>query len=287
MASEIAGTLATRAADAPIDRDYVLGTQDAEIVRLGIQHDAWRPYVHECWERGGLREGSRVIDVGAGPGCAALDLAELVGAAGEVVAVERSTRFVEAGRSAAALRGLGNLTYHELDLMCDELPGEGYDAAWCRWVASFVDAPEVLVQQIARVVRPGGTAMFHEYADYGSWRFSPRLPHVEAYVSAVMDSWRAAGGEPDVACELPPLLRANGFVVEHVAPRVFCVPPGTPQWTWISTFVALNFERMVEIGAAEPAWIASAREEFAAAEKDPTSLLITPMVLEMVARKTA
>jgi tRNA(1-methyladenosine) methyltransferase and related methyltransferases len=37
--------------------------------------------------------GKRVLDVGAGPGYAAIDLAEIVGPTGEVVALERSQNF--------------------------------------------------------------------------------------------------------------------------------------------------------------------------------------------------
>ena len=35
------------------DRDYVLGTHDEEIARLGLQHRVWRPMVLECWYRAG------------------------------------------------------------------------------------------------------------------------------------------------------------------------------------------------------------------------------------------
>src|SRR6266571_4712358 len=31
------------------ERDYVLGTHDEEISRLGLQHRVWRPVVLECW----------------------------------------------------------------------------------------------------------------------------------------------------------------------------------------------------------------------------------------------
>ena len=80
----------------PAERSYFLGTHDEELERLGIQHGAWRPTVLECWRRAGIGPGSRVIDVGAGPGFASADLAEIVGPSGRVVAVERSARFVEA-----------------------------------------------------------------------------------------------------------------------------------------------------------------------------------------------
>src|SRR5262245_6514743 len=103
------------------DRDYVLGTHDEELVRLGLQHRVWRPVVLDCWRRAGITTGSRVLDVGAGPGYAALDLAEIVGPAGRVVAVERSPRFVEAGLVAARERRLAKVEFVRLDIMGDSL----------------------------------------------------------------------------------------------------------------------------------------------------------------------
>ena len=76
------------------ERTYFLGTHDEEIKRLGLQHRVWRPTVLDCWRRAGIGPGSKVLDVGAGPGFAAADLSEIVGPDGVVVAVERSARFV-------------------------------------------------------------------------------------------------------------------------------------------------------------------------------------------------
>src|SRR6266581_9426461 len=60
------------------DRDYVLGTHDEELARLGLQHRVWLPVVLDCWHRAGVTVGKRVLDVGAGPGYATVDLAEIV-----------------------------------------------------------------------------------------------------------------------------------------------------------------------------------------------------------------
>src|SRR5947209_3771961 len=64
------------------ERDYVLGTHDEEIERLGLQHLVWRPRMMAAWGRAGVTRGSRVLDVGAGPGFATADLAEVVGETG-------------------------------------------------------------------------------------------------------------------------------------------------------------------------------------------------------------
>src|SRR5437016_13487264 len=138
-----------------MDRDYVLGTHTEELARLGLQHRVWRPVVLDCWQRAGVTVGKRVLDVGAGPGYATVDLAEIVGPTGEVVALERSQNFIRAMETTCRARSLTNVKIHELDLMTDDLPAGDYDFAWCRWVVSFVDDPPLLIQTIGRVMPKG------------------------------------------------------------------------------------------------------------------------------------
>ena len=44
------------------DADYILGTHDHEVARLGLQHRVWRPVVTACWQRVGITHGWRVLD---------------------------------------------------------------------------------------------------------------------------------------------------------------------------------------------------------------------------------
>ena len=130
------------------ERDYVLGTHEEELARLGLQHRVWRPVVLDCWQRAGITVGKRVLDVGAGPGYAAIDLAEIVGPTGEVVALERSQNFIRALETTCRARSLANVKIHELDLMKDDLPKGDYDFAWCRWVVSFVNDQSLLIEKL-------------------------------------------------------------------------------------------------------------------------------------------
>src|SRR3954447_22411465 len=145
------------------ETDYILGTHDEEVARLGLQHRVWRSVTSATWERVGLTHGWRVIDVGAGPGYATADLAEIVGPSGAVLAIERSARFLEAARERCKRRGLSNVEFREGDLMELSLGKIGYDASWCRWVTSFVSSPQKLIENIGGALRPGGIAIFHEY----------------------------------------------------------------------------------------------------------------------------
>lgn len=267
------------------ERDYVLGTNDEEILRLGLQHRVWRAVVLDCWYRAGISVGSKVIDVGAGPGYATSDLADIVGPAGRVTAVERSAKFLQVMKDTCQRRGLSNVLIHELDLMTDELPGADHDFSWCRWVACFVADPARLVRRIAGALRPGGRAIFHEYGHYRTWQHFPPLPIQQEFVEFVMESWRETGGEADIGVELPSLLAENGLVVQSVTPRVFCLRPNEYMWQWPASFIQSGPGRLHELGKVDQAFVDKLQSAFAAAEANPQSMVMTPLVLEIVAQK--
>lgn len=265
--------------------DYVLGTHDDEVARLGLQHRVWRDVVTECWHRVGITHGWRVLDVGAGPGYATADLAEIVGPSGAVLGVERSPNFLQAARERCERRGLTNVELREGDLMEISLGNLGYDASWCRWVASFVASPQKLVEKIAGALRPGGVAIFHEYSDYLTFRFMPVKPALEKFELEVMESWIASGGEPNVARELPELLRNAGFRVLEIVPRVRTVSQRDYTWQWPKSFIEINVARLEELGRVTPEWAADVLREFREVEADPEAWFTTPMFLEIVARR--
>jgi ubiquinone/menaquinone biosynthesis C-methylase UbiE len=267
------------------EREYVLGTHDEEIARLGLQHRIWRSRVLECWSRAGLTEGWRVMDVGCGPGYATVDLAEIVGRSGHVTGIEQSSRFLNHAREACRVRGLENVDLREQDLMFGSLGASGLDATWCRWVASFVPDRRKLVAEIAGALKPGGVALFHEYIDYRSWRLAPRSEVYEQFVLEVMTSWRDAGGEPDVALELPTLLAEAGFRIRHVQPHTLTVRPHEYGWQWPQSFVEVGTQRLVDLGRVTEDWANDVRHAFRLAEANPMSIMVTPMVLEIVAER--
>lgn len=267
------------------DRDYVLGTHDEELARLGLQHRVWRPVVLDCWQRAGITVGKRVLDVGAGPGYATMDLAEIVGPSGEVVALERSHNFVRALEATCRERSLTNVKIHEIDLMTDDLPVKDYHFAWCRWVVSFVNDPALLIRKLASVMPPQSLSIFHEYAHYETWRFVPRLSMHERFREHVIATWRESGGEPDGAVRLPELLTENGFAIRSTRPHVFSLRPGDYMWQWPATFIETHLSRLMEMGRVDYKFADQVRADVANAEAKPHILMITPLVLEIVAEK--
>jgi SAM-dependent methyltransferase len=265
--------------------DYVLGTHDAEIERLGMQHGVWRPRAIEAWQRAGIGPGQTVIDLGCGPGFATLDLAGVVGEAGRVIALDRSRRFLDVLERACAARGVGNVEARECDFAAEALPvADGSaDAAWSRWVFSFVERPREVLARAARALRVGGALVVHEYFDYGAWRAAPRDAVVEDFVARVMASWRARGGEPDIGLDLLGWMPAQGLEIASVRAMIEVAAPGSPHWEWLQEFAAVGRQRLVELGELTADQGAALAAGWAACVARPGVRMVTPGMLEIVA----
>lgn len=268
------------------EKDYILGTHDEEITRLGLQHRVWRPRSLDAWRRAGITVGQTILDVGCGPGYASLDLAEIVGPAGRVVSVDRSRRFLDALEAKRKERGLTNIETYELDLDDGELPVVGADAAWSRWIFAFVKKPKALLSKVASSIRRGGVFVLHEYIDYGTWRLAPPSVEMEEFVAAVMAAWRESGGEPDIGLEIPHWLEHAGFEIMSLDPIIDVVPASNYIWQWPAAFVESGLKRMVDLGKLTPGRARELGEAFAANAKAPHTLMITPAVVEIIALRT-
>lgn len=267
------------------ETEYILGTHDDEIGRLQLQHQVWRERMLDCWHRAGIASGQTVIDVGCGPGFAAVDLAAIVGPAGRVKAYERSERFLSYLGATASDQGNDNIEQVMVDFDRDPFPKSGADVSWCRWLLSFITEPEALVDSLFDAIRPGGVAVFHEYLNYSTWELAPSQPEFNRFVSAVMTSWRTAGGEPNIGLLLPSMLQNSGFEIIHIAPIVDVVSPSDFTWVWPEAFLRTNASRLVELGEISSNEAQAAITAFESVKAMPAGRLVTPILLEIIARR--
>src|SRR5262245_38554183 len=136
--------------------EYVLGVNDGEIARLGLQHRAWRADALAAWEAAGICSGQSVLDLGCGPGYAALDLAEAVGSQGLVVAIDRSDRFLRHLQSMRRAQERCNIRTEFVDLDSADFPRLRVHRIWCRWVLSFVRNPREVLKKATTMLYPDG-----------------------------------------------------------------------------------------------------------------------------------
>lgn len=259
----------------------MLGTHAEELERLRFQQQLWRPLAEAGWDRAGLKAGERVLDLGAGPGFAAQDLARRVGPAGRVLALERSPAYVTAGRELARRAGLMQLEVRPHDLLQDPLPAEGFDLAWMRWVAMFLPDLQPLLTQLPLALRPGGRLVVHEYMHWDSFALHPHGAAIRRFGQAVQASFRDAGGDPDVNRRLPSLLAARGFRIDGLLPLPVIGGPGSMAAQWMERFVQVYGPQLQALGLWSPAEQAQAEAEINASAADPGSYWVGPTVLEL------
>jgi len=101
--------------------------------------------------------GTRVLEVGVGTGLAL----PLYDAAKRVTGIDLSGDMLAQARLRAAERGLSNVdALLEMDAQATSFPDASFDIAVGMFVASVVPNPKALVQELQRVVRPGGKILF-------------------------------------------------------------------------------------------------------------------------------
>jgi SAM-dependent methyltransferase len=101
-----------------------------------------------------LTPGQTVLELGAGTGALAEELAQHVGADGGVIATDAAEGMVDVMRER--LGALSNVDVQLCDASDTRLPAEHVDAAVARMSLMFSADPAAAVREAARVLRPGG-----------------------------------------------------------------------------------------------------------------------------------
>lgn len=274
---------------------YILGVNADELERLGLQHRLWSDAAHALWRQAGLQPGDRVLDVGCGPGFAALDLARLVGARsgvrprGEVVGVDESQSYLDFLARQASAQGLRNLHTHRVDAVQLEHavsigPG-AFDFAYARWLMCFVSDPAAVIRGVARALKPGGSFLVQDYFNYEAMRTAPHSPAFARAVTATGRSWRSRGGDPDIVGRLPGLLEAGGFRVTRLDVHQRLARPGEPMWHWPQTFWTNFLPVLVGMGLLTEDDRAAWHREWDQLAATPGAFVLLPPVFDVIAVK--
>jgi ubiquinone/menaquinone biosynthesis C-methylase UbiE len=116
----------------------------------------WDRFGSATVSRLGLEPGMTVLDLCCGAGASAVPAAHMVGAAGRVLGIDVAAPLLELGRARAAREGLSNIEFREGDATQTGLPPGGFDAVVCVFGVFFVPDMTAFVQEMWRLVRPGG-----------------------------------------------------------------------------------------------------------------------------------
>lgn len=280
------------------EQEYVLGTGDDELARLGVQHRVWSDAASGAWRRAGIGVGARVLDVGCGPGYATFDLAELVTHTGRVVGVDVSPRFVKHVNQQAGARRLTQVSALVADLQSEDAGVEravrealgqakGFDAAYARWVLCWLANPALAVRHVAALLNVGGRFVVQDYFAWETMTRMPRSRAIDRLVEAAQHSFRAHQGDTDIAGKLPAIFNEAGLALESVQAHSRVVRGGggdsTLAWpvTWWNTYAP----KLVESGHMTQRECDEALVDVNEIETRDDLFFVCPTVYELIGRK--
>jgi len=140
---------------------YALGSDDTEIARLQQTVLIAEPTTL-LLQRGGIRPGMRVLDLGSGPGDVAFQVAEMIGPNGSVVGVEQDPAQIAVAMQRRDGFGFSNVDFRHGDArtFLDEEP---FDAGVCRLLLVHLPGVVDVLAHHLRNLRPGGVFIAVDY----------------------------------------------------------------------------------------------------------------------------
>lgn len=269
-------------------KEYILGTGDDELARLGLQHRVWADAASAAWKRSGIGPGSRVLDVGCGPGYASMDLAQLVTRTGLVLGVDESPGFVDFLNSRARGLEISQLQARVADaqkLSESFSPEEKFDAIYCRWVLMWLPHPEKALSEMRKVLKPGGKVIIHDYFNWKAMTLAPRSKGIDALIQAAVSSFLESKGDPDIAARLPAMLREAGFQLKHFDSFSRIARGGGKDSTvhWVLNWWRVYGPKMHQQGRLSKEYFELAMSDLDALEKNEEMFFFCPPVFEFIA----
>jgi ubiquinone/menaquinone biosynthesis C-methylase UbiE len=184
------------------------GKQADRTRRWGMPVSSW------LIEHAELQPGQDVVELAAGPGDTGFLAAELIRPGGTLISSDGTDGMVAVARERAQELGVENVEFKQLQLEWIDLETASADVVLCRWGLMFAFDPGAALQEMRRVLRPGGRIAF------AVWDAPKLNPWATIPNAALIDQGLVEAPDPNApgifalsrADELSEMVRDAGFV---------------------------------------------------------------------------
>ena len=234
------------------------------------------PITRSHLTRLGLAQGARCLEVGAGSGSIARWMADQVGAAGRVLAVDLDPRWCQRGdRSQLEVRAL--------DLVAQPIPPGPWDVIHERLVLQHIPQRLGVLGRLVEALAPGGVLLVEDF-DTGEVRTIDRAGPNHELIMRVAEAFNrllsTRGGVSDFAADAMRTLRGHGLT-ETGASGYVAVNHGGTGW---ATVQAAN-ARQVRVGLISQGVTHSDIDRFLEALADPDTIVGSSVLISTWGRR--
>ena len=184
---------------------YLVGYGDA--ARAWIEHRTAES--HAAFFLPYLKPSMQLLDIGCGPGGITLGLAHAV-APGQVTAIDIEQAQIDRARERTKENNISNIKFEIASVFDLPYQDNSFDAIFMSAVLSNLQRPQDAVDEVFRVLKPGGVAGFNEF-DSGGDIYYPLLPGVARSSELYFQMRDYVGDDPRGGRRLKSFLNAAGF----------------------------------------------------------------------------
>ncbi len=153
----------------------------------------------------GLKDAQRILDVGCGSGFVTRDIVRLT--KGHVIALDGSDSLIHVARQI--LKNQSKITLCIGDAETLPFRDNSFDLVTCNLLLMWVDNPQKVVNEMARVVYPNGIVLASLEPDYGGKIHWPENHKIDPLFSG--ETIRKKGGDPHIGRKLRSLFVHAGL----------------------------------------------------------------------------
>jgi ubiquinone/menaquinone biosynthesis C-methylase UbiE len=196
-----------------------------------------------------LRRGTRILDVGCGPGSITRDFADIVAPA-VVVGIENVPDPLELARANATAAGDRNVRFELGDVYAIDYPDDSFDVVHAHQVLQHLTDPVAALREMRRVCASGGIVAARD-ADYAAMTWYPATDGLDRWLDLYRTVAYANGAEPDAGRRLLSWARQAGFERVTASASVWCYADAQSRTAWGTTWAERVTHSSLAIQAVE------------------------------------